>query len=46
MPRTLRISPHQTLTVLRSDADVFEVESVYEAGGAAPLPHFQPLTNR
>lgn len=42
MSRTLRISPHQTLTVLRSDPDVFEVESVYEPGGAPPPPHFHP----
>jgi quercetin dioxygenase-like cupin family protein len=42
MPRTLRISPHQILTILRSDAEVFEVESVYEPGGAAPPPHFHP----
>lgn len=42
MARTLRLSPHQTLTLLRSDPDVFEVESVYEPGGAAPPPHFHP----
>lgn len=42
MARTLRLSQHQTMTVLRSDPEMFEVESVYEPGGAAPPPHFHP----
>jgi quercetin dioxygenase-like cupin family protein len=40
--RTLRISPVQTLIVIRSDADVFEVEAVYDGHGSRPPAHLHP----
>lgn len=39
---TYRLSPHQTLTVRRSDAEVLEVEAAWTGGGALPPAHFHP----
>lgn len=40
--RQLRISPTQTLEVLRSDREVFEVETTYAPGGVEPPAHYHP----
>jgi mannose-6-phosphate isomerase-like protein (cupin superfamily) len=39
---TYRMTPHQTLTVRRSDDEVLEVEATWSGGGALPPAHFHP----
>lgn len=39
---TYRMTPHQTLTVRRSDAEVLEVEATWTGGGSMPPAHFHP----
>lgn len=39
---TYRMTPHQTLTVRRSDAEVLVVEATWTGGGGLPPAHFHP----
>jgi quercetin dioxygenase-like cupin family protein len=40
---TLKLTPHEALTIRRSDPDVLEVEAVYGAStGKPPPPHLHP----
>ena len=42
MTETLRLTPHETLTIVRSDPDVFEVEATWGPSGKSPPPHYHP----
>ena len=42
MTDTLKLTPHETLTIVRSDPEVLEVEASYGAGGKPPPPHLHP----
>jgi mannose-6-phosphate isomerase-like protein (cupin superfamily) len=42
MSDILHIGTHEDLTVIRADADVFEVEATYLPHGASPPPHLHP----
>jgi hypothetical protein len=39
---TLKLTPHETLTIVRSEPGVLEVEAVWAGGGKPPPPHFHP----
>jgi mannose-6-phosphate isomerase-like protein (cupin superfamily) len=39
---TLKLTPHETLTIRRSEPEVLEVEATYGAGGSPPPAHFHP----
>ena len=39
---TLHIGIHEDLTVIRADADVFEIEATYRPHGSSPSPHLHP----
>lgn len=39
---TYRMTPHQTLTVRHSDAEVLEVEATWTGGGSLPPAHYHP----
>jgi mannose-6-phosphate isomerase-like protein (cupin superfamily) len=39
---TYRMTPHQTLTVRRSDVEILEVEATWTGGGTLPPAHFHP----
>ena len=42
MADTLKLTPHETLTIVRSEPDVLEVEAEYGASGSPPPPHLHP----
>lgn len=42
MADTIKLSPRDELTIVRSDDDVLEVEAVYAAEGSPPPPHLHP----
>ncbi|MEA2375274.1 MAG: hypothetical protein QOD53_1737 [Thermoleophilaceae bacterium] len=42
MTDTLKLTPHETLTIRRSTAEVLEVEASYGPGGKPPPPHLHP----
>ncbi len=42
MADTLRLTPHETVTVRRSSADLLEVEGDWGPGGKPPPPHYHP----
>lgn len=42
MAATYKLTPHETLTVVRSEPDVLEVEAEYGPGGSPPPPHLHP----
>jgi quercetin dioxygenase-like cupin family protein len=42
MAATYRLTPHETVTVVRSEPDVLEVEATYGASGSPPPPHLHP----
>jgi mannose-6-phosphate isomerase-like protein (cupin superfamily) len=39
---TLKLTAHETLTIVRSDPEVLEVEAVWGPSGSAPPPHLHP----
>jgi quercetin dioxygenase-like cupin family protein len=42
MDETLRLTPHETLTIRRSTPEVLEVEASYGPSGKPPPPHLHP----
>jgi quercetin dioxygenase-like cupin family protein len=42
MPDTLKLTPHETVTILRSEPAVLEVEAVYGPADDPPPPHLHP----
>src|SRR4051812_5026717 len=42
MPDTLKLMPHKSLTIRRSEPEVLEVEALYAPGGSPPPKHFHP----
>src|SRR2546423_15482047 len=42
MAGTLKLTPHETLTIRRSELEVLEVEAVYGPGGSPPPAHLHP----
>jgi quercetin dioxygenase-like cupin family protein len=42
MADTLKLTPHETLTIQRATPEALEVEAVYGAGGSPPPAHFHP----
>ena len=42
MAGTLKLTPHETLTIRRSEPEVLEVEAVYGPGGSPPPAHLHP----
>ena len=42
MADTLKLTPHETLTIQRSEPEVLEVEAVYGPGGSPPPAHLHP----
>lgn len=38
----LKLTPHETLTIVRSDPEVFEVEAMWGPSGKPPPPHYHP----
>ena len=42
MSTKLKLTPHETVTIVRSVTDVLEVEAVYGPGGSAPPAHLHP----
>jgi quercetin dioxygenase-like cupin family protein len=42
MTDTLKLTPHETLTIRRSTVEVLEVEASYGPGGKPPPPHLHP----
>ena len=42
MADTLKLTPHETLTIRRSEPDLLEVEAVYGPGGSPPPAHLHP----
>ena len=39
---TLKLTPHESVTIVRSEPDVLEVEAVYGPSGKPPPPHLHP----
>lgn len=39
---TLKLTPHESVTIVRSEPGVLEVEAVYGASGSPPPPHLHP----
>jgi quercetin dioxygenase-like cupin family protein len=42
MAATYKLTPHETVTVVRSDPDALEVEAEYGPSGKPPPPHLHP----
>src|SRR4029450_14053467 len=42
MTTTYKLTPSETVTVLREDPDLLEVERRWGPGGTPPPPHFHP----
>jgi quercetin dioxygenase-like cupin family protein len=39
---TLKLTPHETLTIRRAEPELLEVEATYGAGGSPPPAHLHP----
>src|SRR4051812_29490178 len=42
MSETLKLGPHDSLEIVSSDAEAFEVLATYRPGGSPPPAHFHP----
>ena len=42
MADTLKLTPHETVTIVRSEPEVLEVEAEYGPSGKPPPPHLHP----